>query len=277
MKNLGFVGIAIAALAVSGCGGGGSSTPAAPAATPTAAPTPGALAVAYSTAATAGVSGAAPAALAFTAPTETATLTATQANNTTGFGAASSCAQVTVTPATSTTGVFTATAVAPVTAGCTITVTGATGTTSVAVASTVPTPGGVVLRWFTPNYATQSPPVPQAAGPINIVGLTSLFAPILQISEQNYIGGFAAANVTTPGCGTPAVPATYFASATLDTTTPAGLPTAAPGSSIVYYTITGQNAIVTTGGCSIKAVDSFVPASTNSISVEITTVTGVFQ
>jgi hypothetical protein len=114
-------------------------------------------------------------------------------------------------------------------------------------------------------------------GPINIVGLTSLFAPILQISEQNYIGGFAAANVTTPGCGTPAVPATYFASATLDTTTPAGLPTAAPGSSVVYYTITGQNAIVTTGGCSIKAVDSFVPASTNSISVEITTVTGVFQ
>lgn len=277
MKNLGFVGIAIAALAVTGCGGGSTSPTVTPTTTPTAAPTPGALAVAYTSAANVGVSGAAPAALTFTAPTETVTLTATQVNNTTGFGATSSCAQVTVTPATSTTGVFTATAVTPVTAGCTITITGATGTTSVAIASTVPTPAGVVLRWFTPNYATQSPPVPQAAGPINIVGLTSLFAPILQISEQNYIGGFAAANVTTPGCGTPAVPATYFASATLDATPPPGLPTAAPGSTVVYYTITGQNAVVTTGGCTIKAVDSFVPPSTNSISVEITTVTGVFQ
>jgi len=62
MKNLGFVGIAIAALAVSGCGGGGSSTPAVttPTTAPTAAPTPGVLAVAYSSAANVGVSGAAP-------------------------------------------------------------------------------------------------------------------------------------------------------------------------------------------------------------------------
>ncbi|MGA2391968.1 MAG: hypothetical protein ABSH03_01290 [Candidatus Lustribacter sp.] len=239
-------------------------------ATPSPTP-PGTLAVAYSSAANFGVSGAAPAALAFTAPTETATLTATQANYTGSFGASSNCASVTVAPATSATGVFTATAVAPVATGCTITVTGATGTTAVAIASTVPTPGGTVLRWYTPNYLTQSPPLAIAAGPINLVGLGATFASVLAISEQNYIGGFTAANiVASAGC-------TGFATKTADATVPTGLPTAAPGTSLVYYTITGVAAVNTTGGCTITATDSQTTPSAGSIGVSITTVTGTFQ
>jgi hypothetical protein len=276
MKNLGFVGIAIAALAVSGCGGGGSSTPAVttPTTAPTAAPTPGVLAVAYSSAANVGVSGAAPAALTFTAATETVTLTATQANNAGTYGATSSCAQVTVTPATSTTGVFTATSVAPAAAGCTVTITGATGTTAVAVTSTVPAPGGVILRWYTPNYVTQSPPVPVTSGPINLIGLGALFASVLQISEQNYIGGFAPANVkTSAGCA--GVPP--FATIAANGTVPTGLPTAAPGTSVIYYTVTGGAAVNTTGGCTISATDSYTTPSTANIGVSITTVSGVFQ
>lgn len=272
MNKLGFVGIAIAALAVSGCGGG-ASTPATPAATATSTPAaPGTLAVAYSSAANFGVSGAAPNPLAFTAPTETATLTATQANYSGSFGAAVStgCTAVTVAPATSTTGVFTATAVAPVTTGCTITVTGATGTTAVAFAASVPTPGGTVLRWYTPNYATQSPPLAIAAGPINLVGLGATFASVLAISEQNYIGGFTAANIVATGCG-------GFATSTADATVPTGLPTAAPGTSLVYYTITGVAAVNTTAGCTITATDSQTTPTAASIGVSITTVTGTFQ
>jgi len=132
---------------------------------------------------------------------------------------------VTVTPATSTTGVFTATSVAPAAAGCTVTITGATGTTAVAVTSTVPAPGGVILRWYTPNYVTQSPPVPVTSGPINLIGLGALFASVLQISEQNYIGGFAPANVkTSAGCA--GVPP--FATIAANGTVPTGLPRPPP-------------------------------------------------
>lgn len=282
MKNLGFVGIAIAALAVSGCGGGGSSTPAGPVATatpttgPTAVPTPGQVTVAYTT--TFGVSGSAANAsnIAFLAPTETAAVTAAQANYTGSFAAASSCAQVTVTPATSTTGAFTVTAADAATTGCTVTFTGSTTTTGT-LAATVAKPTGVALRWYLPNYLTQSPPVPQSAGPINLVGLTSLFSTVLAISENNYVGGFPAAKVVvSAGC-------TGFATVVADTTTPTGLPTAAPGSSLVYYTVTGVAAVLTTGGCTVTASDSYVPlapATPNpsaTIGVEITTVTGVFQ
>lgn len=277
MNKFGFVGIAIAALAVSGCGGGTSSPAPAPAPVPTATP-PGAIAVAYTS--TAGFSGSAPTPMAFTAPTETATLTATEANYAGSFAATSSCPQVTVTPATSATGAFTATAAGPATSGCTITVTGATGVAAVTLASTVPTPGGVVLRWYTPNYTTQSPPLPQSAGPINLVGLGATFASVLAISEQNYIGGFAAANVgTTAGCsGAPP-----FATIAADATVPTGLPTAAPGSSLVYYTVTGGAAVPTITGCTVTAKDSYVPVApatpnpTASIGVSITTSSGVFQ
>lgn len=271
MNKFGFVGIAIAALAVTGCGGGASSpAPTAAVATPTPTP-PGTLSVTYSSAANFGVSGTAPNPLAFTAATETATLTATQANYTGSFAASSNCAQVTVAPATSTTGVFTATAVSAVTTGCTITVTGATGTTAAAFAATVPAAGGTVLRWYTPNYITQSPPLAIAAGPINLVGTGTTFASVLAISESAYIAGFTAANVVaSAGC-------TGFATSTLDATTPTGLPTAAPGSSLVYYTITGVAAVNTTGGCTITATDSNTPPSAASIGVSITTTSGTFQ
>jgi hypothetical protein len=105
---------------------------------------------------------------------------------------------------------------------------------------------------------------------------------VLDQVSNGFPSGFAPAKVTSPGCGTPAVPLTYFASATLDATAPTGLPTAPPGSSYAYYTITGQNAVLTSGGCSITALDSYVPLSgplnpAVSIGVEISTVTGVFQ
>lgn len=279
MKNLGFVGIAIAALAVSGCGGGGSSTPPAvtPTTTPTAAPTPGQLTVAYTT--TFGVTGSAANAsnIAFLAPTETAAVTAAQANYTGSFTAASSCAQVTVSPATSTTGAFTVTAADAATTGCTVTFTGATAAGTGTLAATVAKPTGVALRWYLPNYLTQSPPVPQSAGPINLVGTGLTFASVLAISENNYVGGFPSAKVVvSAGC-------TGFATVVPATSTPTGLPTAAPGTSLVYYTVTGTAAIVTTGGCTVTATDSYVPlapATPNpsaAIGVEITTVTGVFQ
>jgi hypothetical protein len=284
MKNLGFVGIAIAALAVSGCGGGGSS-PAAPAPTstatattaPTAAPTPGQVTVAFTT--TFGATGSAANAgnIGFLAPTETAAVTAAQANYTGSFTAASSCAQVTVTPATSTTGAFTVTAADAATTGCTVTFTGNTGSGTGTLAATVAKPTGVAMRWYLPNYLTQAPPVPQSAGPINLVGVTSLFSTILAISENNYVGGFPAAKVVvSAGC-------TGFATVVANTTTPTGLPTAAPGTSVVYYTVTGTNAVLTTGGCTVTASDSYVPLAPGTpnpsatIGVEITTVTGVFQ
>ncbi len=112
------------------------------------------------------------------------------------------------------------------------------------------TPGGVVLRWYTPNYQTQSPPLPQAGSPINIVGTGAVFAPILAISEQNYIGGFPAANVTA------AAACTGFATIVANATVPTGLPTAAPGTSLVYYTVTGVAGITQpAAACTITAKD----------------------
>lgn len=279
MKNLGLVGFAIAALAVSGCGGGGSSPAPAPGPTtaPTAAPTPGVVTVAYTT--TFGASGSAANAsnIAFQAPTQTATVTAAQANYTGAFTAASSCAQVTVTPASSATGAFTVTAADAAAAGCTVTFTGNAATSTGTLAATVGKPAGVVLRWYAPGYQAQLNPLPQSAGPINLVGLGSLFASVLQISEQNYVGGFPAAKVvTSAGC-------TGFATTAVSATTPAGLPTTPPGASQVYYTVTGVTAVLTTGGCTVTATDSYVPLAPGTpnpsaaIGVEITTLSGVFQ
>ncbi|HEV8019916.1 MAG TPA: hypothetical protein VGP41_01560 [Candidatus Lustribacter sp.] len=280
MKNLGLVGFAIAALAVSGCGGGGSSSAPAPAPTtaPTAAPTPGQVTVAYTT--TFGAAGTAANAqnIAFLAPTQTAAVTVAQANYTGSFTAASGCAQVTVAPATST-GAFTVTAADATAPTCTVTFTGNAPASTGTLVATVPKPGGVVLRWYTPQYSQQSPPVPQAQGPINVVGLGALFAPILAISEQNYVGGFAASKiVSSAGCAGPPVFATIAANGTV----PVGLPTAAPGVSLVYYTVTGVTAVLPSGGCTIGATDSYVPLTgpanpTVSIGVEITSGSGVFQ
>jgi len=289
MMKLGFVAIAVAAAAaLAACGGGGGSSPApaattaAPATTPTPTPTPappapGPVTLAYTT--TFGVNAAAsgaPPALAFLAPTQTATLTAAEANYAGSFTAVSSCTNITVAPASSATGTFTLTGAVPTGASpCTITITGATGN-AVGLTSSVPTPAGVVLRWYTPQATSQAVPVPFTAGPINIVGLGLNFAPILAISEQNYIGGFAAANVVTSapcaGAATIAVKAA-----------PTGLPTAAPGASLVYYTVTGAAGIATAANCTITATDSYVPvapATANpsvSIGVSVTSTTGTFQ
>lgn len=279
MKNLGFVGIAIAALAVSGCGGGGSSTPAAQApvaTTPAPAATPGPVTVAYTT--TFGVNGSAASAsnIGFLAPTQTAAVTAAEANYTGSFTAASSCAQVTVTPATSTTGTFTVTAADAATTGCTVTFTGNTGSGTGTLAATVAKPTGVALRWYTPNYLTQSPPLPIAAGPINLVGTGATFSSILAISEANYVGGFPASKVAvSTGC-------TGFATVVANATTPTGLATAAPGSSLVFYTVTGVAAVATAGGCTVTATDSYVPltgptTAPATIGVSITTNSGTFQ
>jgi hypothetical protein len=278
MKNLGFAAVAVAALAIAGCGGGGSSTPAAPSptATPTVAPTPGQVTVAYTT--TFGVTGSAANAsnIAFLAPTETAAVTVAQANYTGSFAAASSCAQVTVSPASSATGAFTVTAADAATSGCTITFTG-NATSTGTLAASVAKPSGVALRWYTPQSLIQSPPVPQSATPINLVGLGATYSAVLAISEANYVGGFAANKVVvSAGCA-------GFATAVADATPPPPLPTAVPGSSVSYYTVTGVAAVATTGGCTVTATDSYVPLAPGTpnpsaaIGVEITTNTGTFQ
>jgi hypothetical protein len=281
MKNLGFVGVAIAALAVSGCGGGGGSTPAAPAASATTAPpvapaTPGQVTVAYTT--TFGVNGSAANAnnIAFLAPTETATVTVAQANFTGPFTAASSCAQVTVTPASSATGAFTVSAADAASAGCTVTFTGNVAASTATLASTVARPSGVALRWYTPQSLIQSPPVPQSASPINLVGTGTTLAAVLAISENNYIGGFPAAKVVvSAGC-------TGFATVTLAATPPSPLPTAAPGNTVVYYTVSGAAALLV-GTCTVTATDSYVPLAPGTpnpsaaIGVEITSSTGTGQ
>jgi hypothetical protein len=219
---------------------------------------------------------AAPPAFGFLAVTQTATLTAAEANYAGSFTSASSCANVTVAPASSATGAFTITAVSPTSTACTVTITGATGQ-AVALSVSVPKPAGVVLRWYTPQASALASPVPQSAGPINIVGLGASFAPVLQISEQNYIGGFAAANVVTsaPCAGAATIAALNAA--------PTGLPTAAPGTSLSYYTVTGAAGILTTANCTITVTDSYVPvapATANpsaSIGVSVTTTTGTLQ
>ena len=284
MKNLGFAAVAVAALAIAGCGGGGTSTPAvtsttSPTTAPTVAPTPGpSHRGLYDHLRRERLGGERQQYPPFWRRRKRRPSRWPRSNYTGSFAAASSCAQVTVTPATSTTGAFTVTAADAAAAGCTVTFTG-NATSTGTLAATVARPSGVALRWYLPNYLTQSPPVPQSAGPINLVGLGSVFATVLAISENNYVGGFPAAKVAISAWAAPG-------SATLavaNTTTPTGLPTAAPGTSLVYYTVTGAATVLTTGGCTVTATDSYVPLAPGTpnpsvaIGVEITTVTGVFQ
>lgn len=277
MKKLGFlVAIGLGA-AMAGCGGG-SSTPAAvtptPTPTPTATPTPGPVQVAYTSSfgATSAAT-ASPAALGFPAPTLSATVTATESGYTGAFTAASSCASVTVTPASSATGTFTVTGATPATTGCTLTFTGAVGFPTGTLTSTVATPAGVVLRWYTPQYAAQLTPQPQTATPINLVGFGATYAAILAVSEQNYVGGFTAANITTnAGC---------TGSVAVAPATPVGLPTAAPPStsvaqSLSYYSVTASALPATT--CTITATDNYAPTTSGvSINVLVSSASGTFQ
>jgi hypothetical protein len=130
-----------------------------------------------------------------------------------------------------------------------------------------------------PQYFTQSAPVPQSGGPINIVGFGSTYAPILQVSEQNYVGGFTAANISSnAGCSTASAVVTAPA-------TPAGLPTAAPATgsvaqSIAYFTVTAASLPATL--CTITATDNYTPLSGPAnpsvpINVQVTSATGTFQ
>jgi hypothetical protein len=218
---------------------------------------------------------ASPAALGFPAPTLSASVMATESGYTGSFTAASSCAGVTVTPATSTTGAFTLTGAAPTTANCSITFTGATGFPTASLTSTVANPAGVVLRWYTANYSAQSAPIPQTQNPINVIGTGPIYASILQVSEQNYVGGFTAANITTnTGC-------TMGGAVVVAPATPVGLPTAAPPStsvaqSISYYTVTAASSPVTL--CTITATDNFAPTTSGvSINVSVTGASGSIQ
>ena len=156
MKKLGFVAVALAALAISGCGEAARPPqPRPPRPPPRRCPAPGAPGPSPHYAATFGVSGAGPVdPRASTAPTQTAAVTATQANYSGGFTALSSCAAVTVSPGAVGDRRIHATPQPRAATGCTITVTGATGTTVAFPAATVADPAGVVLRWYTRTTRT---------------------------------------------------------------------------------------------------------------------------
>jgi hypothetical protein len=141
-----------------------------------------------------------------------------------------------------------------------------------------------VLRWYLVNYITQSPPVPQAASPINILLLGAPY--YLAISEQNYLGGFTAANITPSAGCTAATPATSVAVAAA---TPAMLPTAAPATttlaqSLVYESVTAGASIALPlpSACTITVTDNYHPlagpsSSPASISVQVTAASGYGQ
>lgn len=273
--------IALVSLAA-GCGGGGSSNtvPAAsttaPPSTPTPPAGPGALQIAYtSTFGASSAATAAPAAVSFLAETQTVSVTASQANNSTGFSAAVNTAcgtNVTVAPATSTTGAFTVTAVGAVaaSASCAIVFTGASGTSTVSLGAVVPAPGGVQVRWVGPGYQNIAPPVPLNAGPVNMIGTGALFATTLVVSETAYVGTFVAPALSA-GC------AGGVAAGTPTTTTPSGLPTPAIGTATEYITLTASAAIASGAGCTVTVQDHATPQSSGSIGVNVTTATGGIQ
>lgn len=296
MKHLAQVAFAVSitAAALGGCGGSTSSTPSTPQtvttpspspAAPTPLPSPGPVTLAYTSSfgATSAAT-AAPPTLTFPAPTLSATLTASQANYAGAFSAASNCGPVNVTTLPSAVATqFTLNAAdATRTTSCTITVTGGAGLTAT-LNATVAAPAGVVLRWYTPQAVVSNVPIPQTAGPIDLVGLGSNYQAYLAISEQNYVQGFPAA--TTVNCA-PNV------TVTADATTPTGLPTPSPAtptsaSSLAYYTVLAPTSDVLplAATCVITAQDSYVPTSpastpTNSpqsISVQVTGNSGTVQ
>jgi len=284
MKQIGTLAIAAAlAMMVTGCGGGGNTTPSAVAtATPTPAPTatpvpaPGPVTLSWTgTTLFTGTSGAAsamPIALAFQAPTQKATLTATEANFGGTFTAVVSagCPQITIA-AGAAAGTFVVTAADATVAACTITVTGATGQTAT-LSTTVPKPGGVSLRWYSPNFAVQANPQPFANTPINLVGLGSTFGVLLVASEANFVGTISAPTLSA-GC-TGNVTSAALAAA------PASITGAVPGSVAFYYTVSA--AAVPAAACTLTFVDNYVnllgltPAPV-TIGVSVTTAGGTFQ
>jgi hypothetical protein len=208
-------------------------------------------------------------------------ITATESNYTGSFSAVSSCpTSVSVTPATSATGAFTVT---PLLAAlnCTITVTGyATAPTGTATASVL-TPGGVQLRWYTPQSiaSTTSVPVPFTATPINLIGFGSTYAATLSVSETQFAGTITASalpagcsGLTTSGGG-----ATGSVTSTLQTTVPnLSLNPIFTGSATnalqQYYTVASTG--VTASGCSLTFTDNYPTPSSASITVVVTSGSG---
>jgi hypothetical protein len=213
--------------------------------------------------------------VAFQATGQTQALTASESNYTGSFAATSSCAAVTVTPATSATGAFTLTAVGPASSGCTISVTGATGVTAATATATVPTPGGVQLRWVSPGYQNQSPPIPLLAGPINVIGTGSVFAATLVISETAYLGAFTTpALVTAANCGG----AANVTIAAVASPAPSALPTPSAGQSLSFYTVTvNTTAIAQAPICTITASDKLTTPNTSTIQLTASSATGTFN
>src|SRR5471032_2142227 len=282
MKQIGTLAIAAAlAMMVTGCGGGGNTTPAAvataataPTATPVPAPGPVTLSWTGTTlfTGTSGAASATPIALAFQAPTQKATLTATEANFAGTFTAVVSagCPQITIA-AGATAGTFVVTAADATVAACTITVTGATGQTAT-LSTTVPKPGGVSLRWYSPNFAVQANPQPFANTPINLVGLGATFGVLLVASEANFVGTISAPTLSA-GC-TGNVTSAALAAA------PASITGAVPGSVAFYYTVSA--AAVPAAACTLTFQDNYVPLAGPTpapvpIGVSVTTAGGTFQ
>jgi len=194
----------------------------------------------------------------------------TQPNNIGGFTAASSCANVTVAAVSGSTSSFTATAVTAATTGCTITITGDARTSlKTTLAATVAAPGGVQIRWSAPNYASLAAPVPQNAGPVNLIGTGVVFASLIAISETAFIQPFQGP-IVSAGCGT---------NLTVAAATPnANLFAAVPSSSTVaYYTVSSAAPFTSAANCSISVGDSAIPASTGTIGVVATGSSGGVQ
>ena len=119
--------------------------------------------------------------------------------------------------------------------------------------------GHALVRGQLPTF---SPPVPAPPGPVNLPGTGPLFAAYLAISEQNYIGGITAGNVVLSAC----VPAGAVVIAPV--AAPTMLPTAAPGNTLLYYSVTGAAGSTT---CLITATDSQTPtASSANVGVVVT-------
>jgi len=255
MKKVWFVGAAVAALA--GCGGGGGSS-ATPQSVPTATPTPSAApSVAPSPSPTPGAVALSSTAETFPAVGSTLTLTATESNYTGTFKATSSCPSVTV-PATATSGSFTLTAVSAATSGCTISVTGATGVAAATASATVPTPGGVQLRWYTPqSVATSTNPLPISSAPISLIGLGATYDAILAVSETNITS--VAPSTFAISALAPSAGCTGNVTATPLTTVPSSLPTQAPYTILTYYDVDAT--AVVASGCTLSYQDNYVPAS----------------
>jgi len=134
-------------------------------------------------------------------------------------------------------------------------VTGSSHASAGAASATVPTPGGVQLRWYTPqSLSTSSNPLPISSNPINIIGLGSTYDAILAVSETNFLGTIT--QLAPSAACTGAVTATAYTTAS---PAPAVLPTAAPDTTLTYYDV--DAIAVVASGCTLSYQDNYVSSS----------------